>query len=281
MGWSIQEAKEIAKLVKKGVAIQKTNAGLWIPNSTEWLENGVKQTTLDKFRSHMNAGIFNTVIMSSPTDKPIIMDGVVYVPWKVAKLIPYMKEDKIVKGYSRIENGLLATPFTFYSYTFGALSKITARMSQHTLHNRAIGVVAAMGLAYMGLQLRYRNKPYILDNMSMPDKIARSFDYSGLGAIYSDLFYKAITTAENLGYPNQYIQPKYISRDKSERMADALLEPAGAPLSWAFDVSRAVRKIAVGDFGEGTNDLLRTMPFWRLWFLENETKELGRVLNRF
>tara|TARA_R100001086_G_scaffold247449_1_gene181762 strand:+ start:4661 stop:7936 length:3276 start_codon:yes stop_codon:yes gene_type:complete len=281
MGWSIKEAKEIAKLVEKGVAIQKTNAGLWIPNSTEWLENGIKQTTLDKFRSHMNAGIFNTVIMSSPTDKPIIMDGVVYVPWKVAQLIPYMKEDKIVKGYSRIENGLLATPFTFYSYTFGALSKITARMTQGTLHNRAIGIVAAMGLAYMGLQLRYRNKPYILENMSMPDKIARSFDYSGLGAIYSDLFYKAITTAENLGYPNQYIQPKYISRDESERMADALLEPAGAPLSWAFDVSRSVRKIAEGDFGEGTNDLLRTMPFWRLWFLENETKELGRVLNRF
>ena len=285
MGWDIKKAREIAKLAQQegdfaGI-IQKTKAGLWVPNSTEWLKAGIKQETLDGFRDHMNAGVFNAVIMASPADKPIIMDGVVHIPWSVAKFIPGMKQDKVVRGYARYENGLLATPFTFYSYTFGALNKITAKLSHNTLHNRAIGLVAGMGLAYMGLQLRYRNKPWVLENMSLSDKLARSFDYSGMGAIYSDLFYKGITAAENLGYPNSYIQPKYISRDKDERPLDAVLEPFGAPASLVVDVGRSVSKIAKGEFGEGTNDLLRTMPFWRLWFLENETKELGRVLNRF
>ena len=55
--------------------------------------------------------------MGTPADKPIAVDGVFYVPMRIARLAG-MKEDKVL-GYARIEQPLMALPFQFYSYSCG------------------------------------------------------------------------------------------------------------------------------------------------------------------
>ena len=279
MGFGIKEIEEIAK---KAPYERNTPKGLYLANSDGWLKAGVSRETLDKFRNSMNAGIFNTVIMASPADKPIMMDGIFYVPWRVAKYIPGMTESKSVRGYSRIENGLFSLPFAFMSYSFGAANKITASLAQNTLKNKAMGFTMAMGLAYMGLQLRYRNRPYVLENMSTEDKIARTFDYSGLAAIYSDMFYRGLSIGANLGYfENSPVNPKFISKDKAERPMDAALEVIGAPASLLWEYKRGVVDFYNGEVNEGVKRFQRNLPFAKIWWMENLSKDIGKVVGRW
>lgn len=274
--------KEIVEIATKAPVERASKKGLYLANTGEWLDNGVSRETLDKFQYSMNAGIFNTVIMASPADKPIAMDGVFYVPMRVAKFVPGMKEDKRVRGYARIENGLLNLPFAFMSYSFGAANKITASMAQNTLKNKAIGTVAAMGLAYMGLQLRYRNRPYVLDNMSDHDKILRTFDYSGLAAIYSDMFYRGLSIGVNLNMTdNPPFRPKYISKDVEERPADAALEILGAPPSLFWEYKRGAEDFFSGDMNDGVKRFQQNFPFSKIWWMENQMKDLGKVIGRW
>ena len=275
-------AKEIKEIATKAPVERNTPKGLYLANSDAWIDAGVSRETLDKFRYSMNAGIFNTVIMASPADKPILMDGVFYVPWKVAQYVPGMVEDKAVRGYSRIENGLFSLPFAFMSYSFGAANKITASLAQNTLKNQAMGLTMAMGLAYMGLQLRYRNRSYVLDNMSTADKIARTFDYSGLAAIYSDMFYRGLSIGANLGYfENSPISPKFISKDASERPMDAALEILGAPPSLAWEYKRGLVDFYNGEVNEGVKRFQRNFPFMKIWWMENYMQDIGKVVGRW
>ena len=188
----------------------------------------------------------------------------------------------MVRGYSRIENGLMSLPFAFMSYSFGAANKITASLAQDTLKSKAVGITAAMGLAYMGLQFRYRNRPWVLENMSNQDKFMRVFDYSGLASMYSDLFYRGLSTSVNLGYENRTgIKPKFISRDEEERPFDAALEVLGAPASLVTEYGRGMKDFINGRNSEGAERFARNVPFMKIWFLENEMRELNKVIGRW
>ena len=216
--------------------------------------------------------------MGTPADKPIAVDGVFYVPNHIARYVPFLKPDSRYKGYSRIENGLLGLPFQFYSYSLAALKKVTVLTTQGQTTNRFIGITAAMGLAYMGMQIKYRNNPYILDQMSIEDKIARSFDMSGLGAIYSDMFYTSMATSMALGGPNiggGIINPKY---PQEKNYVDAATGFLGAGPSISVDLVRAAGEFAMGDTGEGAKDFIMNLPFMRLWFLKEITNDMTRAL---
>ena len=114
----------------------------------------VSESTVDKFRVAMNSGVANTVVMGSPADKPIISDGVAYVPKWIGEKFG-LKEDPRFRGYTRIETGLAGLPFQFFSYSFAAANKITAAMATGQAKNRAIATISAMGLAYMSLSIKY------------------------------------------------------------------------------------------------------------------------------
>ena len=172
----------------------------------------------------MNTGIGNTILMGTPADKPIAVDGVFYVPYNIGRLFG-MKQDNRVQGYSRIENGLLALPFQFLSYSFAAANKITASYAQGTITNPIVGFIAAMGLGYMSLEIKYAMYPYILDEMSFEDKLARSFDASGLAALHSDIAYTILNNATALGYVNDEnfrISPKYRKKLKIKDLINCI-----------------------------------------------------------
>ena len=45
----------------------------------------VAENTVRKFRVAMSSGVANTILMGTPADKPIITDGVAYIPMRVAR----------------------------------------------------------------------------------------------------------------------------------------------------------------------------------------------------
>ena len=283
-----KEAKAIAD-----APWDKTESGLYLPNTREWTtgriedltyrdaKDGVRpkerktsQETVENFRTAMNSGIMNTVLMGTPADKPIAVDGVFYVPMHVARKFG-MSEDKKFKGYARIENGLLGMPFQFMSYSFAAANKITASLAQGQIKNRAVAITASMGLGYMGMELKY--KDWQMQQMSWPDVIARSFDASGVAALHSDLFYTAMNMSQALGGPNisgGLVNPKF----KQEKSGlDAALAVGGAAPSYAVDVGRGIKELLDGNYGQGANELIRRLPTAQLWFLKDEINGMGRA----
>jgi len=264
---------------------KKDNTGLYLANSETWLAKGVSQETLDGFRSSMNSGISNTILMGTPADKPIAVDGVFYVPYNIGRLFG-MKQDNRVQGYSRIENGLLALPFQFLSYSFAASNKITASFAQGTLTNPIIGMFAAMGLGYMSLEIKYAMYPYILDEMSWRDKFARAFDASGLMALHSDLAYSVLNNATALGYVNDEnfgISPKYkVPTEGAERTLDVAGQWIGPAGGLVGDIGLGLYQLHHENYAEGTETLINTAPGRSLWFIKGLVGEAKRhVRNNF
>ena len=229
--------------------------------------------TVKTFRSALSSGVMNTILMGTPADKPIITDGIVYIPMRVAGQFG-MKEDAAYKGYARIENGLLGLPFQFYSYALAAVNKTTAAYGHGQLKSQYIGTAISMGLGYMLLQAK--TPDYI--EMSPQDQFARSFDYSGVAALYSDMFYTAMTTSLALGGPNITgggLQPRFPQEPDAIDAATGVL---GAGPSISTDIARGMYEITTGNVGEGSKEVIRNLPFARLWFLKGKMNEMTRML---
>ena len=241
-------------------------------------QSAIQQETVDTFRSAMNSGVLNTILMATPADRPIINDGVVFVPYHIAKNFGY-KEDKTVKGYARIENGLLALPFQFYSYTFANVNKMVGAMAHGQLKNRAIGLTTMLGLGYLSVKLRYSlsGAEFAWDDMSVQDRIARAWDASGITALYSDLFYQSMHTSLALGGPNisnGILAPKF---PQEPNTMDAITNIAGAGPSITTDISRGIVDFASGNYGEGAKQVVRNLPFARMWFWKDDMNAITRM----
>ena len=231
----------------------------------------LNEETVMQFRGALNSGVLNTIMSGTPADKPIITDGVVYIPMSVASKFG-MKEHPKFKGYARIENGLMGLPFQFYSFVLANVNKTVGALAQGQIKNRVIGSATMMGLAYMSLQLR--TPEYIWNDMSAQDRFARSFDMSGIMALYSDIFYTAMHTSLALGGPNitgGLISPKF---KQEASVADALTGLAGAGPSWTYDTARGVVNFASGNYAEGGKDIVRNLPFARMWFIKDDVNQI-------
>ena len=231
------------------------------------------EETLTTFRTALQSGILNTVIMGTPADKPIITDGVAYIPMSVARKFS-MEEHKVVKGYSRVESGLLGLPFQFYSYALGALNKITVTAAQGQMKNRTLGLSLSLGLGMLAVQIK--TPDFAFENMDWDDCFARGFDQSGIAAMYSDIFYTSMQTALSMGGPNitgGVIKPKFPAEDPY----GATIGIGGAGPSIGYDYASAMKEFFIdGEFSEGAKNFTRSLPFARMWFWKDQMNELTR-----
>lgn len=232
---------------------EKSRNGTYLPNTEAWTDEGA----VSAFRHALRSGVANRIIMGTPADKPFSMHGFTYVPDHIAKLLPVeLPVDPLVKGYRRVESGLIALPFTFYSYTMGALTKITGNYAAGAVRNKLAHTAVAMGLGAM--IVKARTPSWAWDNMDTEDKIARAFDFSGLAALYSDLTYRAISMVDELGFENPFpIQPKFQSEPNP---LGALISLGGAPADWTYNVASSVSDMVKGDFKDGAVGLIKMMP---------------------
>lgn len=243
----------------------------------------VRSDTTETFRTALQSGILNTVMMGTPADKPIITDGIVYVPYRIAKRFGY-EEDNVVTGYSRVESGILGLPFQFFSYSLAALNKVTAAYSQGQIKNRAYGALTAIGLGYMAVAIKSNlsaGGARQWEEMEYTDKFARAFDQSGLLALYSDLLYTSINTSMALGrgnYMEGFIEPKF---PQEEDYIDAFTGLAGAGPSIAADLTiKPIEDFMNGNAGEGMKTFVRSLPFMRVWLWKGDMNAITLGMSR-
>lgn len=243
----------------------------------------VRSDTTETFRTALQSGILNTVMMGTPADKPIITDGIVYVPHRIAKRFGY-EEDNVVTGYSRVESGILGLPFQFFSYSLAALNKVTAAYSQGQIKNRAYGALTAIGLGYMAVAIKSNlsaGGARQWEEMEYTDKFARAFDQSGLLALYSDLLYTSINTSMALGrgnYMEGFIEPKF---PQEEDYIDAFTGLAGAGPSIAADLTiKPIEDFMNGNAGEGMKTFVRSLPFMRVWLWKGDMNAITLGMSR-
>jgi len=257
-------AKQIAES-----PFEKSQGGLYLANTEAW----TNEDAVIGFRNALNSGILNRVIMGTPADKPMMMNGVAYIPDSVASKLPFdLPVDPRVPGYRRAESGLLALPFTFYSYTMGALSKITANHASGSVRNRMSHIAVALGLGYM--IVKYRTPSWAWDDMDTEDKIARSFDFSGLAALYSDAGYRALAMHNELGFESNFpIQPKYSGEADP---LGAVLSLGGAPVDWGYAAAKAITEMMQGNFSDGAKDLISITPLIETMVTGDVIKETAK-----
>jgi len=233
----------------------------------------LNEDTVLRFRTALNSGVLNQIMSATPADKPLIVDGVAHIPMSIASKFG-MKEDSIVKGYARVENGFLGLPFQFYNFLLASVNKTVGAIAHGQVKNRALGSAVMLGLGYMVTQIR--TPDYVWNEMSVQDKFARSLDMSGLGSIYSDLFYTSMHTSLAFGGPNitaGLFSPKY-NTEKS--IADGVSGLAGAGPSWGLDMVNSMGVFLSGEYGEGAKEFVRNLPGSNLWFIRDEVNQISR-----
>lgn len=271
-----KEAAKIEGLVDNGT-IQKSKddkSGLWLANTEKWTDIELR----DEFRSSVASGVLNTILMGTPADKPKLVDGIVFIRTSTmnkAGLGGLIKESKDYPGYVKFDVPVLGMPFQFFSYSFAAVNKVTASLTQGALKSRVMAPLIGVGLAYFSLSLR---KPdYVWDKMSMQDRMLQSFEYSGVAALYMDLFYEALHTTLALRGENitgGFISPKY-----KDTAHESLVGIMGAGPSHTFDIGQAINEMLRGDLGKGASDLMKISPFLSLPYFKNSVKDLGAAID--
>ena len=241
---------------------ETSNNGLRLPNTAAWTD----LEAVDAFRNALRSGIANRVISATPADKPKMMNGVAYIPMSVASKLN-LPEDEVVKGFYRMENALLSLPFTFYSYSLGALNKVTANYAQGAVRNRSVHFAMAM---FFGYQIvKFKTPDWAWDKMGTEDKLARAFDMSGIAALYSDIGYRSLEMAQSFGAEESFIAPKFVQ--EPDRLG-GVLSLGGAPIDWAKETADGIADFLSGNFSDGAKQIGRQMPLTGLLVLNG----LGR-----
>mgnify|MGYP003673601417 FL=1 len=255
---------ELAKKIAKA-PVQTSKNDLYLPNTDAWTD----EASLTAFRSALRSGVMNRIIMGTPADKPLIMSGKTYVPMSVAEKVG-MKESTRVRGYAEIESPLLALPFTFYTYTVGALNKITTNYAQGMVRNNYAHLAVAMFFGYS--IVKFRTPSWAWDEMDAEDKMLRAFDFSGLGALYSDMFYRSLDTGLSFDFANPTpFEPKFKSDPDA---VGGVVSIFGAPADYAYNNVKMLKEFANGNYSTGSEMAVRNTPLiWNV-FTKNMAQDL-------
>ena len=62
---------------------------------------------------------------------------------------------------------------------------------------------------------------------------------------------------------------------------DAALEVIGAPASLLWEYKRGVVDFYNGEVNEGVKRFQRNLPFAKIWWMENLSKDIGKVVGRW
>jgi len=237
---------------------------LILPNTAAWTDDGA----VVAFRSALRNNVSNRVVYGTAADKPQMVDGVAYVPMSVGRLVG-MTEDPIVKGYARIENGLMSLPFTFYNYSLGALNKITTNYAQDAVRNKFWHFSTSMFLGYM--IVKSKTPAWAWDKMDADDRMLRAFDFSGNAAIYSDIFYRGLAGLQDFGISNPTpFEPKFKSKPDT---FGGIISLGGAPADWTYGTMQAVNEFVNGNYQDGAKRLIPLIPFSGVIVAQGEIRD--------
>ena len=273
--YGISKADALKLADNNGSAWQRGDSGLIYANTDEWTDLELKTT----FQRAMSSGILNTIMNATPADKPILNDGVVFIPMNIAKRFG-MTEDPDYRGYARIESMMLGLPFQFYSYSLAAINKTTQAYTTGQLKSPIAGTLIMMGLGYASLELKSwltTGSTIAWDNVPMTDKLMRAFDQSGAIAFYSDMLYTSIATSMALSgenYLDGFIGAKF---PEEQGFFNAVNQFAGAGPSIVQDYTETFTGLIRGEEGS-VYDAIKHIPGMKLWFMRTIADKIHQSL---
>lgn len=281
--------EDLIKYVNDSPTEKSSTSDFEMANTDDWATNTeIERDMKRRYQAATNQHANNTVIYGQAFDKPLFVDGVTYIrdnPFFASMRQRFPNLFKIDQRAStqnirmiRVESGIMTIPFTFWNFTLGANTKLLGALRDPNRLYKLQGVIALMALGGLALESKERLKGrnfWGKENLTTVDKLARTIEYSGVTAFYGDLGYTAVSMAANFGLPTP-IQPKYLSRDKDERLADGLTEPFGAPVGLALDYYRIMNKFYEGETEEALQDLRFATPFVGHPFIRGSVEDLMR-----
>ena len=276
-GIEIEDAKRIAAM--SDIWEVSDSGNFYFANRSAWpVETKAQRDLALKFDTAMNSGAGNTIMHATSFDKPMIVDGVVYVrhyPWMEKLPFGKLTIDKRASTenikYARLESKALALPFQFMNFSLAATNRITAQMFDPSRRYRVQGAIALFTMAYLSLSIK---KPdWWFETKSSGELAARIADQSGIFGIYSDLAYMGLHAAiandvpglKNL--PGKYTPTGY----------DSLFDPLGAGPGMAREWVLAVDEMLSGDVDKGKSRFFYntpSLPLLALLGLNEDSKEL-------
>ena len=274
-GITEDDARQIARYIDEGIIQSENN--FFLANTDAWPRNTAAERELfNKWQTATNNHALNTIMQASAFDKPMIMDGAVYVRHNtlLSKLFG-LEIDKNASTQNtklaRLESGILTMPFQFYNFALAATTRITTQVFDPSRQNRLAGVVALYFFSYLSLSIKNNDKPWWKENQGFATLQARYLDHSGILGVYSDFAYMAL---HNL-YAQGVLDENFIIKGKYKATAwDAALEPLGASPGQLRDITLAVADLMEGRDTQAARDLARNIPFMGLFGLQNDMAEL-------
>ena len=279
--------EEMSEYINKMPVSKHDSMNMFFANTDEWPSSTPSERAMKRrYQAATAAHANNTVIMAQTFDKPLMIDGIVFMRdnayfQMMRKAFPSLyKIDKQAsyKGTQlvRIESGAMTLPFTFMNFAFGANNKIINAIRDPNRRHRIQGVISLIGLSYLSLAIKKND--YWFEKRDTPELVARVIDHSGLMGIYSDIGYTGLSVAVNTGLlPEEGvlgIKPKYISPNEEERMMDALTEPFGAPAGLALSYGRAANHFLNGRYNEGSAEFFYNAPFLGLPYIRDDARDV-------
>lgn len=273
-GLELEDCKEIAEF---DAIIQDGN--FYFANMENWPKDTPRQRELAfKWEAAMDRGLGNTIMFATASDKPIITRGIVYVQENWATKQLGYKPDKQAStrdvNLVRIESGAMTAPFQFWDFGLAATNRITAQMADPQRMHRVQGAIALFGMAF--LAQKFRQPDWWFETKDNANIIARTFDFSGIAGVYSDIAYMGLHMAVGFGAVDPesiFIQGKYRPTG-----TDAWLEPFGATPGMVGEWIGAINDMLEGRDSEAAKRLSNSLPIgWMSLFgLDQDAKGIFR-----
>jgi hypothetical protein len=270
-------ARQFADLIDNEV-IQQVD-GFYLSNIDKWPSATLQDRDLiRKFETAMNSGTANTIMHATGFDKPLMMDGVMYVnhkPWMDALgfKIDERASTKNIKKV-RLESQVMTMPFQFMNFALAANNRITGAMMDPHRKYRIQSVISLMALSYISLQLK---KPdWWFENKSNTEIFMRTVDASGVLGVYSDIGYMGLHMLIGSGVYDQeegVIQGKYRPTPFA-----AFTEPLGAGPGLIADWTIGLKDLFDGGDTEAAERLKYLLPIWPLFGLREDMQDAAGAL---
>lgn len=274
-GITEDDARQISRYIDEGIIQSENN--FFLANTDAWPRNTVAERELyNKWQAATNNHALNTIMQASAFDKPILMDGAVYVRHNgLLSKVFGLEVDKNASTanikLARLESGIFTMPYQFYNFALAATTRITTQVFDPSRQNRLAGVASLFFFSYLSLSIKNNDKPWWKENQGFASLQARYLDHSGILGVYSDFAYMAL---HNL-YAQGILDEDFIIKGKYKATAwDAALEPLGASPGQLRDISLSVADLMEGRDTQAARDLARNIPFMGLFGLQNDMAEL-------
>lgn len=257
VGDGVASDADIAELDRLGISIAAAKRmykepiydedDVWFANTDAWGDEELVRT----FRSAVRQGNENTILVATAADKPVIMDGTVYLRLgpRGAKKAEEMGLEKVGGAY-KIQSGLATLPFAFWNYAVAATNKIMLAGLDEPTSRKMSGIAAMMGMAYLVSGVKTDREAW--SNMSFSDRLTKTIDQSGIMGVLPNYINYMQGTAIGLTGTNPF--PFDPRNGYMPSATDAMLNLAGAGPSVAANL---VEGVATGD----ANSLSWAMPF--------------------